>query len=44
MIFIVKGKIYEPLITWKTINDQFPWNILLLCGGGLALAAGINFI
>jgi hypothetical protein len=29
-------------MTWKTINDNFPWNIILLSGGGIALAAGFN--
>lgn len=41
---IFKGFKYECLITWKVINEHFPWNILLLCGGGLALAAGFEVI
>jgi len=41
---IFKGNKYECLITWKVINEHFPWNILLLCGGGLALAAGFEVI
>jgi len=39
-IFI--GRPYSHLITWQTINDNFPWNIILLSGGGIALAAGFN--
>jgi hypothetical protein len=41
--FILKQGIdYEPLITWEMINTTFPWSILLLAGGGLALAEGFK--
>ncbi|CAO2644383.1 Solute carrier family 13 member 2 [Lemmus lemmus] len=36
------GKLKAPpaILTWKTVNDKMPWNILLLLGGGFALAKG----
>lgn len=39
---IFKGKPYRNLITWKEINEKFAWNVILLSGGGLALAAGFD--
>ena len=39
---LFKGFDYEPLITWNKINATFPWSILLLAGGGLALAEGFK--
>ena len=41
---VEKGKPYSHLITWDKINANFPWNIILLSGGGIALAAGFNVI
>ncbi|KAJ8280803.1 hypothetical protein GJAV_G00059150 [Gymnothorax javanicus] len=29
-----------PLVTWKVVQDKLPWNIMLLLGGGFALAKG----
>ncbi|XP_077422080.1 solute carrier family 13 member 2-like [Vanacampus margaritifer] len=29
-----------PLLTWDTVHKKMPWNILLLLGGGFALAHG----
>ncbi|KAM6174218.1 solute carrier family 13 member 2 [Erethizon dorsatum] len=36
------GKLKAPpaLLTWKTVNEKMPWNIVLLLGGGFALAKG----
>ncbi|XP_052233654.1 Na(+)/citrate cotransporter-like isoform X2 [Dreissena polymorpha] len=31
---------YVPLLTWKYVNDKMAWGILLLMGGGFALADG----
>ncbi|KAF6089352.1 solute carrier family 13 member 3 [Phyllostomus discolor] len=30
----------EPLLTWKKAQDTIPWSILLLLGGGFAMAKG----
>nr|KAF6423773.1 solute carrier family 13 member 3 [Rousettus aegyptiacus] len=30
----------EPLLTWKKAQDAVPWNIMLLLGGGFAMAKG----
>ncbi|KAM3615722.1 uncharacterized protein V6R79_006722 [Siganus canaliculatus] len=29
-----------PLLTWELVHEKMPWNILLLLGGGFALAHG----
>ncbi|PNI46907.1 SLC13A2 isoform 2 [Pan troglodytes] len=36
------GKLKAPLglLDWKTVNQKMPWNIVLLLGGGYALAKG----
>ncbi|XP_053560567.1 solute carrier family 13 member 2-like [Bombina bombina] len=35
-------KVYvpPPLLDWKTVNQKMPWNIVILLGGGFALAKG----
>ncbi|XP_045692811.1 solute carrier family 13 member 2 [Phyllostomus hastatus] len=36
------GKLKAPpaLLNWKTVNEKMPWNIMILLGGGFALARG----
>ncbi|XP_041377794.1 solute carrier family 13 member 5-like [Gigantopelta aegis] len=29
---------YEPILNWKIVNDKLSWGVLLLMGGGFALA------
>ena len=41
---IFKGKKYEPLMSWPYIQKQFPWGVILLVGGSLALAEGSEVI
>ena len=36
----VKDKTYEKLLDWSTVNARLAWNVLLLMGGGFALADG----
>uniref|UniRef100_A0A8C5BUH2 Solute carrier family 13 member 3 n=1 Tax=Gadus morhua TaxID=8049 RepID=A0A8C5BUH2_GADMO len=31
---------YVPLLSWKKAQDSVPWNIILLLGGGFAMAKG----
>ena len=33
---------YEPMLTWKIIEKHFPWTIIFLVGGSLALADGCD--
>ena len=48
LFFIVTGDLNflklkpssEPLITWRTVEKRVPWGIILLLGGGFALAKG----
>ncbi|XP_054429178.1 solute carrier family 13 member 2 isoform X2 [Pteronotus mesoamericanus] len=35
-----KLKAPPALLNWKTVNEKMPWNIMLLLGGGFALAQG----
>lgn len=37
---IFSGKKYEALLSWKFIQTNFPWSIILLVGGSLAMAEG----
>ncbi|GAU98852.1 hypothetical protein RvY_09940 [Ramazzottius varieornatus] len=33
---------YEPILNWKVMATKFPWDVLLLLGGALALADGVQ--
>ena len=34
----------HPILTWKVIAKKFPWDVMLLLGGALALADGVIVI
>ncbi|XP_077336561.1 solute carrier family 13 member 2 [Lithobates pipiens] len=36
----IKIHVPPPLLDWKTVNEKMPWNIVILLGGGFALAKG----
>ncbi|XP_071094215.1 solute carrier family 13 member 2-like isoform X2 [Haliotis cracherodii] len=48
LLFILPAKIpgdrsvqaqgYQPILTWKAVNERMAWGVLLLMGGGFALA------
>lgn len=37
---LLGGKPYIPLLDWKTAQQKMSWGVLLLMGGGFALAEG----
>lgn len=41
LLFLVPGENNVPLLTWKD-TEKLPWGILLLFGGGLALAGALQ--
>ncbi len=41
LLFLIPDGSGRPLLTWKEA-DRAPWGVIMMFGGGLALAAGIN--
>ena len=39
---IFLGYEYQHMIEWRSLQAIFPWNVILLVGGGLALAEGFQ--
>ncbi|XP_067670037.1 Na(+)/citrate cotransporter-like [Haliotis asinina] len=34
----VQGQGYQPVLSWKAVNERMAWGVILLMGGGFALA------
>uniref|UniRef100_A0A672G279 Solute carrier family 13 member 2 n=1 Tax=Salarias fasciatus TaxID=181472 RepID=A0A672G279_SALFA len=38
--FVIPVEALPPLLNWQVVHERMPWNIVLLLGGGYALAKG----
>uniref|UniRef100_A0AC34QZU6 Solute carrier family 13 member 2 n=1 Tax=Panagrolaimus sp. JU765 TaxID=591449 RepID=A0AC34QZU6_9BILA len=36
------GKDFEPIVTWRDMHERFSWGTILLLGGGIAMAKGVE--
>jgi Na+/H+ antiporter NhaD/arsenite permease-like protein len=36
------GKGYENMISWKNVQEKFPWSIVIFTGGAFALVKGVE--
>ncbi|GFN79942.1 solute carrier family 13 member 2, partial [Plakobranchus ocellatus] len=34
-------EVYTPVLTWKQVQRKLPWGVIILLGGGFALARGV---
>ncbi|BFZ18249.1 hypothetical protein BsWGS_21288 [Bradybaena similaris] len=34
--------VWKPLLTWEQVNRKLPWGVIILLGGGFALAKGVE--